>query len=315
MRIFPIPDDTTILALWWSVAALMGVGAFLLITGIDGTLHAFRIRHRMAVLIVSRFQGIDDGSWPRRLVLAIGRLGLGGQAQRLRLGQMLVTAGFFDPSALEIFGFVRAVTTIASGCGAIMAWSAGLRTGVPFVLLLAAALAAGFIGPTLLLTELAERRARSVRAEMPIVMSLMLMTIDSGSNVDQAIRFVAQAAERGRMGMARILRALVDDIGQGGTYEQALARLGDRLNTTEGRDFAALLAQSINVGAQIGDGIRGLINDMSEKRVVAARESIGRRAVFMSVVMILCFMPALFILIGAPLGSSISHTLSGLMKK
>lgn len=296
-------------ALGVELATAAALGMLLVVRELRVARRRGHIDERMTALAVTGAKS-DDESWMMAALVALGRFYVGPQQQRVRIARLLAGAGLFDPRALALFGFLRMASAALGAVAGSLAAAALALSQLPAAILAVLAMIGGFLLPAILLDALASRRMRHLQAELPIIMSLVVMTIESGSSVDQALRFAAQAAERARMRITRSLRTLIDEIGKGAGYEEALGRFGERIDLTEGRDFAALLAQSVTAGTQVGEALHILITDLLEKRVAAAREAIGRRAVLMSVVLIVCFMPVLFILIGAPMGAALLNLLS-----
>ena len=83
---------------------------------------------------------------------------------------------------------------------------------------------------------LAERRAAKVRREMPPVLDIMLMVLDAGVSVDQALRHLALAAPKTAPVSGYVLKRLIADVESGVPYDAALDRMGYRLGVDEGQD-------------------------------------------------------------------------------
>ena len=298
-----------------AIILAMGLGALILLGEFRAWSRRARVGVRMTMLIESTVHAVDIEGWLKTAVLSLGGCCVGRRPQRQKIARLLIDAGFAGPRALAFFGFLRLFAAVL--CLFLGGWLGGALQArlAPLPVMAFAGLAFGAWLPVAALRWLAARHMQRLRTELPIVMSLVVMTTESGSTVDQALRFAAEAATRARMAMTRSLRTLIDEIGKGAAYEEALGRFGEAIGVSEGRDLAALLAQSITAGTQIGEGLHILVADLLEKRVATAREIIGRRTVLISVVLILCFMPALFILIGAPMASSLFHALAHTVKK
>ena len=105
---------------------------------------------------------------------------------------------------------------------------------------------------------------------------------------------------------------LVHDIDTGMTYDNALTRWSRRLGVEEARELAAMFRQSLIHGAPLGDTLRSYSSDLRERRMTEAREIAGKISVRMTLVMVLCFLPALMILIGGPAVNAIVGGLTGM---
>src|SRR3546814_18425767 len=92
----------------------------------------------------------------------------------------LRVAGYTDPGAAAAFGMLRlAGAAVAGAMTALTLWLSGNWTGSRPLLAVAAA-GFAFVGAKLALRSLATRRMRRVKAELPFVLDLLPMMLDSG---------------------------------------------------------------------------------------------------------------------------------------
>ena len=84
------------------------------------------------------------------------------------------------------------------------------------------------------------------------------------------------------------------------TLSEALDHLGDRLGLDEARSFATLIQQSDELGSSISDALRVYSEDMRHKRMSRAEEKAYALPAKLSVPMMVCIFPTLFVVILLP---------------
>jgi len=168
----------------------------------------------------------------------------------------------------------------------------------PLVLFLAPAIT--YILIKRMLSVLASERQRQLVAEFPFLLDLMLMMLESGISLDQCLHAIARDETTSVPHLNQTLRALVDDLDRGMAYETALVRWATRVGTPGARELAALFVQALFQGIELSPALRQFTREFTERRIATAREAMGRISVKMILVMIVFFMPALFIVVGGP---------------
>ena len=120
-----------------------------------------------------------------------------GAAERAKLKDLVMKAGFHRPDALSIFMTVKLVVTLASGLltGFQMAagqWL-GAYTSTPTILLagLAGAVMGGIL-PEMGLGRLSARRQRRMATALPDALDLMTLCLESGLTFERTLSRVVQ---------------------------------------------------------------------------------------------------------------------------
>lgn len=223
---------------------------------------------------------------------------------------MLLKAGFFAPGAVFLFAALRLIATLAAAAAVTL--PSLLKHGTIGSGDAASAFFFGFFvyrGASIVLKLRSEARQREIRRELPYVLDLLLMVLDSGVSIDQALQHVSQQIGRVAPLTAQMLAQYMADIEEGQPYDKALDRLAQRLAVSEGRDFAGLLKQNLFQGGELGQPLRRLAADIGEARLAGAREQLGRKSVLLTLIMLAFFMPVLLIAIAAPAVTDVLGTL------
>ncbi|KMS51121.1 pilus assembly protein TadC [Novosphingobium barchaimii LL02] len=221
----------------------------------------------------------------------------------------LRSAGYFEPNAIEVFVWLRlGAAALVAVASLLTCWAV---TGNPFKPLFPTFALPGltYIGAKYVLHMRANAREQVLTAEFPFLLDLMLMMLESGVSLDQCFRGIARDERVAVPNHARLVAMLVDDLDRGQDYQIAFDRWATRVGVQGSRELAALFRQSLFQGMELVPALREFIREFSQRRVARAREQIGKITVRMVVLMLVFFMPALFIVLAGPPVAAILDTL------
>ncbi len=231
-------------------------------------------------------------------------------ARALALGRRLTGSGTADRfhRKLELAGNppgwtvdrVISSKVIGAGAGVLMGLLvisvAGWGTGVKLVVL-AAIIALGFFGPNLYLYQKAYERQERIQKELADALDLLTISVESGLAFDAALQQVAANTD-GPLGeeFARVLREM--QIGQGRAV--ALRGLAERTNLADLRSLVSALVQADAFGIAIAQVLRVQSGEMRIKRRQRAEEKAQQVPVKITIPLIFCILPCLFIAVLGP---------------
>jgi tight adherence protein C len=158
-------------------------------------------------------------------------------------------------------------------------------------------LVVGFMGPNLFLYQRAYDRQDKIQSGLADAIDLLTISVESGLGFDAAIQQVARnttgpLAEE----FARVLREM--QIGQG--RSEALRALADRTNLPDLRSFVSALVQADAFGIPIGQVLRVQSSEMRTKRRQHAEEKAQQVPVKITIPLIFCILPCLFLSVMGP---------------
>jgi tight adherence protein C len=223
------------------------------------------------------------------------------------LRALLARAGYHQPWAMTAFVLLR-LLCMAGAFGLGLSQQKSLTDPVSFLPTLFMAFFCGRL-LIILLKLRGESRQWEIRRELPPVIDILLMVLNSGASIDQSLRYVSGVLDSSAPIVGAVLRRCLADVDSGVPYETAFERLGQRLGIEEGHDLAALIMQALLQGGEIVGTLERFGAELAEKRVTAAREQIGRKATQLTMVMLLFFMPVLMVILAGPAVSNIFETL------
>jgi tight adherence protein C len=131
-------------------------------------------------------------------------------------------------------------------------------------------------------------------------MDLLVVCADSGLSMEAALERVGRELGGSYPSLCANLHMTNLEIRAGRTMTEALDHLGDRLGLEEARSFATLIQQSAELGSSITDALRVYSDDMRHKRLSRAEEKAYSLPAKLTIPMMLCIFPVLFVVILLP---------------
>ena len=217
------------------------------------------------------------------------------------LRRRLTQAGIYDPHAPQYFFFVRLVRRWWRGGVVLRAADVGharqnARSGCsswwPAVL--------GYLTPSLWLDKRVKAKKAEHQAGFPDLMDLLVVCADAGLAMEASLDRVGRELGEAYPSLAANIHMATLEIRAGRTLSEALDHLGDRLGLDEARSFATLIQQSDELGSSISDALRVYSEDMRHKRMSRAEEKAYSLPAKLSVPMMVCIFPTLFVVILLP---------------
>jgi tight adherence protein C len=206
------------------------------------------------------------------------------------------------------------VDRVVSGkvIGAVAGLVLGLVFGLMFegtgtrVIMAVGGLVLGFFGPNLYLYQKIHERSEKLLRELPDAIDLLTISVESGLGFDAAVQQVARNTD-GPLSeeFSRVLREM--QIGQG--RADALRALGERSNVADVRSFVGAMVQADSFGIPISQVLRVQSNELRVKRRQRAEEKAQQVPVKITIPLIFCILPTLFIAVMGPAVISIMDSL------
>jgi tight adherence protein C len=203
--------------------------------------------------------------------------------------------------------------------GKVLGAMAGLVGGVLFSFMVGGTLTkivvvvgitvAGFFAPTFYLYQRAYDRSAQLLRELPDAIDLLTISVESGLGFDAAVQQVAHNTE-GPLAeeFSRVLR----EMQIGSSRSEALRALSERTNVNELRSFISAMVQADAFGIPIANVLRVQSSELRVKRRQRAEEKAQQVPVKMTIPLIFCILPSLFIVIMGPAVIQVMDSFAGL---
>jgi tight adherence protein C len=217
------------------------------------------------------------------------------------LRQRLIQAGIFDPRAVAVFFIGRTVFAVGLACALLVLLPMFMsKGGSAFWLVVVAGGIAGYVGPSMYIDKRIKARKVEHRLGFPDFMDLLVVCADSGLSMEASLERVGRELGDSYPSLTANIHMTNLEIRAGRNLKDALERLANRLALDEARAFATLINQSIDIGSSITDALRVYSDDMRHKRLSYAEEKAYALPAKLSVPMMVCIFPVLFVVILLP---------------
>jgi tight adherence protein C len=241
------------------------------------------------------------------------------QARAVRVGRRISGADTAERirRKLDLAGNPAGWTVDRVLSGKVIGAVAGLMGGVVFQLMLHSptikiiivigATAAGFFAPNLYLYQKAHERAERLQRDLPDAIDLLTISVESGLGFDAALQQVARNTD-GPLAeeLSRVMREM--QIGQG--RGDALRAMGERSTVGDLRTFVGAMVQADSFGIPVAQVLRVQSAEMRVKRRQRAEEKAQQVPVKITIPLIFCILPTLFIAVMGPAVLSILDSFS-----
>ena len=223
----------------------------------------------------------------------------GGDAKVLR--RRLIQAGIFDARAVAYFFVARTTLAVGLGVGAFLLLPL-LLTQKPSMFWMSVMVSSivGYIGPSFYVDRRIAKNMDEHRSGFPDFLDLMVVCADSGLSMEASLERVGRELGDTYPSLCANIHMTNLEIRAGKTMTDALEHFGDRLGLEEARAFATLIQQSAELGSSITDALRVYSDDMRHKRLSRAEEKAYSLPAKLSLPMMLCIFPVIFVVILLP---------------
>ncbi|MGH6981643.1 MAG: type II secretion system F family protein [Stellaceae bacterium] len=217
------------------------------------------------------------------------------------LRQRLIQAGIFDPRGVAFFFIAR--TALAIGLAAVFFLILPMLTshgGSVFWFMVIIGGIVGYVGPSIYVDRRISARRMEHRLGFPDFMDLLVVCADSGLPMEASLERVGRELGDSYPSLTANIHMTNLEIRAGRPLKDALERFANRLALDEARTFATLINQSIDLGSSISDALRVYSDDMRHQRLSRAEEKAYALPAKLSIPMMVCIFPVLFVVILLP---------------
>jgi tight adherence protein C len=235
------------------------------------------------------------------------------QKHASQLRQRLSYAGFRSEEASSIFLALKlaSVATAFFLVGGMMVFTMGLCSTT--MLRTAMAVGAAFFLPDVILWYLGSRRKTAIFLGLPDAIDLMVVCVEAGLGLDQAMRKIAEEMKASYPVIATEYAIANLQLQMGTPRTHVLRDLGQRNGEEDLRGLVAVLIQSSKFGSGVGQALRVHSDSMRTRRRQIAEEKATKTAVKLIVPLILFIFPAIFVVLVGPAVINISKNLMPMM--
>jgi tight adherence protein C len=210
--------------------------------------------------------------------------------------QRLVRAGMRSENSVKMFYGAKVITPCAL---ILLAWVTGAyHFGPMFVFAIAAG--GGFLGPDFWLGRKIANRQAEIRKGLPDVLDLLVICVEAGLSLDQAVARTAQELEKAQPALSDELGIVALEQRAGRARADAWKHLAERTDVDVVRNLVSMLVQAEQFGTSIGKTLRVHSDTLRTKRVQEIEEKAAKLSVKLLFPLVLFIFPSLFLVVLGP---------------
>src|SRR5262249_7294823 len=158
----------------------------------------------------------------------------------------------------------------------------------------------GYILPGFLLARIAKRRQHRIRLGLPDALDLLVVSVEAGLGLAQALQRVADELAVAHQDLADELRLISLELRAGKPRSEALRNLGERTQVDDVTSLVAMLVQTDKFGTSVAQSLRVHSETSRTKRRQRAEEAAAKTGVKMVFPLVFCIFPAIWIVTIGP---------------
>lgn len=187
--------------------------------------------------------------------------------------------------ALPIAVFVTTVATFGLGASLLPAVIAG---------------AVAYYLPVLWLGRKIDARRREIRNGLPDATDLLIVCLEAGSGIDQALARVGEELQIAYPALAREIELIGSETRAGKVRIEAFKNFAERTKVDDVRSLVAMLVQTDRFGTSLGQALRTHADSSRTKRRQRAEERAAKLGVKLLFPLVFCLFPAFFTVVLGP---------------
>ena len=221
-------------------------------------------------------------------------------ADATKLKNTLASAGFRSEGLVPIFyglKFAMLMFGFFVG-GGFLLWSKGFSQNT--IIWVAVVTGGCFWAPDSILGFLARRRQQAVFLALPDILDMMVVCVEAGLGLDQAMCKVSDEMKKAYPILAAEFALTNFHLQMGRTRAEALHDLGVRTGVADLRALAAVLIQADKFGSSIAQALRVQSESMRTRRSQMAEEKAAKTAVKLLFPLVVFIFPGIFVVLIGP---------------
>ncbi len=187
----------------------------------------------------------------------------------------LLQAGYKQKSAVRTFHFLQfALGLLFLTCGVLYTLIFGGDEMSTRDMILAVVIpgGAGYYLPKYWIERRRQERVTEIESGFPDALDLMLVCVEAGQSLDQAIIRVSEEIRAGYPALADEFEIVAHEMKAGKDKITVLKDMSERAGVPDVSSFVTVLIQSASFGTSIAEALRVYAGEMRDKRVMRAEE-------------------------------------------
>jgi tight adherence protein C len=234
------------------------------------------------------------------ILTKLGNLVPASPADLSAVQKRLYQAGFRSATAYKAFYGIKALLTLTLP-GAV--WLLTEQVGVVGdnrLGLIVGAAGLGFLGPNEGLQYLIKRRRKRIEKALPNALDLLVVCVESGLGLDQAITQVSREMQKSYPEISNEFAITNLEMRHGKRRSEALRNLGERTGVDDVKKLVSTLIQADRFGTSIAQTLRTHSEFMRTTARQRAEEKAAKIGIKLVFPIFFCILPSLFVVTVGP---------------
>jgi tight adherence protein C len=227
-------------------------------------------------------------------------------AMQLKLTQ----AGYQSKDAVRMFHFAQfalGITGLILGVVYVAFLSGGQEFSTQQIIMYTLGPgAAGYMLPKYWVNKRVGERQKQIEEAFPDALDMMLVCVEAGQSLDQAIIRVAKELRVSYPALADEFDIVSYEMKAGKERAVVLRDMGTRCGVTDVNSFVTVMIQSQTFGTSIAEALRVYAGEMRDKRVMRAEEAANKLPTKMTLATMGLTVPPLLVILVGPSAHNIS---------
>jgi len=249
-------------------------------------------RNPAPVLEAAKLVEQRDPTWSR-----LGRIVPRSPKDMTRLQLRLAMAGYRGATPGVVYSMAEVLTPLVIVVMTLAVLGLNNRTAWIFA---AFGAVVGFLIPSLVLDRQIALRKKQIRNGLPDVLDLLVVCLEAGSSLDQAIVRASDDLAISYPALADELRILNTETRAGKPRLEAFKNLAQRTKVEDVRALVAMLVQTDRFGTSVSQTLRTFGKALRTKRRQLAEERANKIGVKLVFPLVLCLFPAFYVVTLGP---------------
>jgi tight adherence protein C len=229
--------------------------------------------------------------------------------------RLLILAGYRSESAVTVFFGSRVVCAVLMLIVGIALRRGFAEMPVFAIVLVVFSAVIGWMMPKMLVEGKIKRRQTIIRMSLPDALDLLVISIEAGLGLDQAIQHVSRELLMTHPVVGEELSLVTLEMRAGKRRSEALRNLSDRTGEPELRKLVAILIQNDRFGTSMGESLRTHSDFMRTRRRQEAEERAGKVGVKLVFPIFFCILPSMMVVSAGPAILQVVKYLFPMMKQ
>lgn len=223
------------------------------------------------------------------------------QGQSSPTRTLLMHAGYRSHAALQMYWAIRLLSPLVMLGLAVLALPLIPKLSLIFgICILVLALGVGWLAPAIYVNARKTARMTRLLVAFPDALDLMVVCVESGLALPQAIERVSEEMAVSQPDLAMELALVNAEVRAGVPSTEALKHLAERTGLEDIRGLVSLLAQSIRFGTSVGSTLRIYAEEFRDRRTQMAEEKAAKVGTKLVFPLIFCLWPSFFLVAIGP---------------